>query len=120
MKESDAKPELSRPRPPCIEPATQDGGDRQVTLRFCESNLAEQPETRRIREALRQAPPAFLAHVRIQDVRCADRCKLCDLGPMVVIGEDAMVPATLQKVVDEVTRRVAPERLKPTGGQGQE
>lgn len=84
----------------------------RVTLRFCSSNLAAQAEARRIREALRHAPQAFIDHVVILDVRCADRCELCDRGPMVVVDGDAIVPATLQRLVDEVTRRVAPERLR--------
>lgn len=108
---------MSEVKPLSLEPAATgdnpafDGDDRRLTIRFCETNLKEQEAAVRIRRALEAAPESFKAHVRVVTVRCADRCRECDTGPMVVVGQDAVAPATLRQVVEEVTRRVAPEKL---------
>ncbi|GEM_PF-4700764 len=102
-------PDLQPVSPSCPEPAPAD--DNRLTVRFCEANLKEQEMAVRIRRALEAAPESFKSRIRLVNVRCADRCKECDTGPLVVIGRDAIAPATLRRVVEEVTRRVAPEKL---------
>lgn len=104
-------PDMSPVSPACPEPEPLPAGDGRLTVRFCEVNLKDQEMAVRIHHALEAAPESFKSRMRLVTVRCADRCPECSRGPLVVVDHDAIAPATLRRVVEEITRRVAPEKL---------
>ncbi|MGE5591483.1 MAG: hypothetical protein ACM3ZA_12845 [Bacillota bacterium] len=104
-------PDMSPVSAACPEPEPVPGAENRLTVRFCEVNLKDQDMAVRIRRALETAPDSFKARLRLVTVRCADRCQECGRGPLVVVDHDAIAPATLRRVVEEITRRVAPEKL---------